>query len=235
MQEHARGAGGAGLQVGLSRRLSGGGATSSPTSTCATPGCVEEIVGAAQGQAGRGRGRGPGLRPREEAVLDLAQDGEPPDLAGAALRHLRLPRRGGQRRRLLPRARRDPRRVARRAWALQGLHLDAEAEQLPVDPHHHRRPAPPARGAADPHRGDAPHRRVRRGGARALQGRHVVPPRERRGAARGSTARPRRAPTSGCGGWSRRCSRATTPRSSWSTPSWSCSRTRCSASAPRAG
>ena len=44
----------------------------------------------------------------------------------------------------------------------------------------------------------------------------------------------RKTPTSGCGAWSTRCSKATTPRSSSSTPSSSCSRTRCSASRPRA-
>ncbi len=46
-----------------------------------------------------------------------------------------------------------------------------EAEQLPVDPHDHRRSAPSARRAADPHARDARHRRVRRRRARALQGR----------------------------------------------------------------
>ena len=51
-----------------------------------------------------------------------------------------------------------------------------EAEQLPVDPHHHRRPAPSARRVADPHGRDASRRRVRRGRAFALQGR----PRSRR-------------------------------------------------------
>ena len=141
-------------------------------------GLIEEIVAALEGQARRGRSRGAGLRAGEEALLDLAQDGKPPDLAGAAVRHLRLPRRGRERRRLLPRARRDPRGVAGRSRALQGLHLDPEAEQLPVDPHHHRRPAPPARRAADPHRGDAQRRRVRGGGACALQGRR--PPRRAR-------------------------------------------------------
>ena len=54
------------------------------------------------------------------------------------------------------------------------------------------------------------------------------------GHAHNGRAGPRRkTPTSGCAGWSTRCSRATTPRSSWSTPSSSCSRTRCSASRPR--
>ena len=38
------------------------------------------------------------------------------------------------------------------ARPLQGLHLDAQAERLPLDPHHHRRPVAPARRAADPHR-----------------------------------------------------------------------------------
>ena len=58
----------------------------------------------------------------------------------AALRHLRLPRDRRQRRRLLSRARRRPHHLAGRARAVQGLHLDAEAERLPLDPHHHRRP-----------------------------------------------------------------------------------------------
>ena len=46
---------------------------------------------------------------------------------------------------------------------------------------------------------------------------------------------PRAAPTSGCAGPSSCWPRATARRSSWSTPSWSCSRTRCSASPRRAG
>ena len=41
--------------------------------------------------------------------------------------------------------------------------------------------------------------------------------------------------TCGCGAWSRRCSKARTRKSFSSTPSWSCSRTRCSASPPRGG
>ena len=77
-------------------------------------------------------------------------------------------------RRLLSRARRRAYGLARGAGPLQGLHLDAQAEQLPVDPHHHRRPAPPARRAADPHPRDARHRRIRRCRARALQGRQCA-------------------------------------------------------------
>ena len=42
-----------------------------------------------------------------------------------------------------------------RAGALQGLHLDAEAERLPLDPHHRDRAGQAARRAADPHPRDA--------------------------------------------------------------------------------
>ena len=56
-------------------------------------GLVEEIIAALKAKLAGAGLRGRGLRPREEALLDLAQDGEPADLAGAALRHLRLPRR----------------------------------------------------------------------------------------------------------------------------------------------
>ena len=69
----------------------------------------------------------------------------------AALRHLRLPRRRRHGRGLLPRARRHPHDLVDGSRPLQGLHLDAEAERLPLDPHHHRRPVAPARRAADPH------------------------------------------------------------------------------------
>ncbi len=58
-----------------------------------------------------------------------------------------------------------------RARPVQGLHLDAQAERLPLAAHHGGRPWPPARGAADPHRGHGSHRRVRHRGACALQGR----------------------------------------------------------------
>ena len=72
---------------------------------------------------------------------------------------------------LLPRARRGAYHLAGRARPLQGLHLDAEAERLPLDPHHRDRARQPARRAADPHRGDEPDRRIRHRRARLLQGR----------------------------------------------------------------
>ena len=78
-----------------------------------------------------------------------------------------LDTRGG----LLPRARRRPHHLAGGARPLQGLHLDAEAERLSLDPHHRDRPRQPARRAADPHRGDGPDRRIRHRRACLLQGR----------------------------------------------------------------
>ena len=124
-------------------------------------------------------------RPREEALRHLEQDGAEADLARAALRHLRVPHRRARGRGLLPRAVGGAHHLARRARPLQGLHLQPQAERLPVDPHHHRRPAPPARRAADPHRADALGRRIRRGGARAVQGRQRLAGAEGRGAVAG--------------------------------------------------
>jgi GTP diphosphokinase / guanosine-3',5'-bis(diphosphate) 3'-diphosphatase len=54
--------------------------------------------------------------------------------------------------RLLPRAGRHPPALARRAGAVQGLHLAAEVERLPVDPHHRLGPRRQAGRGADPHR-----------------------------------------------------------------------------------
>ena len=153
-------------------------------------GLVEEIIAALKAQARRRRPQRRGLRPREEAVLDLAQDGEPADLARAAVRHLRLPRRGRRPRCLLSRARHRAFGLARGARPLQGLHLDAQAEQLPVDPHHRRRPSPPVGRAADPHRPHAPDRRVRRGRACPLQGRHQAQRIQRQRQRRGAEGKP---------------------------------------------
>ncbi len=73
---------------------------------------------------------------------------------------------------LLPRARRHPHDLVDGSGTLQGLHLDAEAERLPLDPHDHRRPVAPARRIADPHLRDEHRRRIWRGRPCALlQGR----------------------------------------------------------------
>ena len=50
---------------------------------------------------------------------------------------------------------------------------------------------------------------------------------------RRSSSRRTAGPTCGCAAWSRRCSKARTRKSFSSTPSWSCSRTRSSASTPK--
>ena len=130
------------------------------------------------------------------------------------------------RRSLLPRARRRAHHLAGGARPLQGLHLDAEAERLPFDPHHRDRSRQPARRTADPHRGNGPDRRIRHRRARLLQGRRGL-------ADRTAEARIQRlclaAPHH-----RRSCRKAPIRKSFWSTPSWSCSTTRCSASRRRA-
>ena len=86
-------------------------------------------------------------------------------------RHLRLPHSGRHGRRLLRGGRRRAHHLAGRAGALQGLRLDAEAERLPLDPHHRHRPGQPARRTADPHPRDARGRRIRHRRPCDLQGR----------------------------------------------------------------
>ena len=128
------------------------------------------IAGGAQPQPDR-RNRKPALQesaeerhggaclwPAQAAVFDLDQDGAQVGRLRAIVRHLRIPRRDGRRRGLLPRARRRAHHLAGGAGPLQGLHLDAEAERLPFDPHHRDRSRQPARRTADPHRGDGPDR-----------------------------------------------------------------------------
>ena len=81
-------------------------------------------------------------------------------------------------RRVLPGARHRAHDLAGGAGPLQGLRLDAEAERLSLDPHHRDRARQAARRAADPHRGDAPDRRIRHRRARALQGRRRLADRD---------------------------------------------------------
>ena len=121
-----------------------------------------------------GRRRGRGLRAREEALLDLAQDGGEEGGLLAALRHLRLPHHHPLGRRLLHRARRGAPALGGGAGAVQGLHQPAEVERLPLDPHHGLGARRQAGRGADPHRRDARGRRDRRGGALVLQGRRAV-------------------------------------------------------------
>ena len=80
----------------------------------------------------------------------------------AALRHHGLPRRRRRRGRLLPGARRPPQPLSDGARPLQGLHLDAEAERLPLAPHRRHRAGAAAHRGPDPHPRDARDRRARR-------------------------------------------------------------------------
>ncbi len=108
------------------------------------------------------------------------------------------PHRGHRRRRrdrLLRRARRDAQHVAAGARPVQGLHRLAEEQPLPLAAHHRDRPGRPLGRGADPHRGDAPRRRVRH--RRRL-------PRTRRAGRRGSG--PRR-PRPSSSAWLRRRAR----------------------------
>ncbi len=72
---------------------------------------------------------------------------------------------------VLPRARRTARTVQAGAGQVQGLHRNSEGQRLPVAAHDADRTVRHAGGIPDPHEGDAPRRRIRRGGALAVQGR----------------------------------------------------------------
>ena len=116
------------------------------------------------------------VRSRQKKALSVFRKMErKADRLRAALRHLRLPRHRREGRGLLPRARHRPHDLADGAGPFQGLHLDAEAERLPLDPHHHDRPVEPAHRTADPHLADAQHRRIRHRRAHALQGQGARP------------------------------------------------------------
>ena len=229
---HARGAGAAGLQVGLPRGLPGRASTSSPRSTSRTPGLVEEISAALKGKladAGLeaevyGREKKPFSiwRKMENRQISLEQLSDiygfrvVVDDIDACYRALG---------------------IVHSAWrAVPGRFKDyiSTPKQNNYQSIHTTIVGPRHQRVELQIRTDEMHhdRRIRRGRACPLQGRH----RRRTNSSAGASAaaQPRRTPTSGCAAWSTRCSKATTPRSSWSTPSSSCSRTRCSASRPRA-
>ena len=119
---------------------------------------IGEIESQLSKQSAEKRHGGARLWPAQAAVFDLDQDGAQVGRLRAIVRYLRIPRRDGRRRGLLPRARRRAHHLAGGARPLQGLHLDAEAERLSLDPHHRDRSRQPARRTADPHRGDGPDR-----------------------------------------------------------------------------
>ena len=165
--------------------------------------------------------------PPQAALFDLAQDGAQVDRLRAALRSRRIPRARGHDRGMLPGARHRAHHLADGADALQGLHLDPEAERLPLAAHHGGRARQAARRTADPHPRHARDCRIRHRGACALQGRARL--------ALGIAVARVAVLTRGCGTPSSCWPRAPIRKSSSSTPSSSCSTTRCSASPRRGG
>ena len=142
----------------------------------------------------------------------------------AAVRHHGVPHRGADARRLLRGPGRGAFRLSGDRRALQGLHLDPEIERLPEPAHrrHAARAAQPEDRGADPHRRDERHRRERRRRALGLQA-------ARRASTDGRTQRFR---------WVQDLleilDNSRVPTSSWKTPSWNSTTTRCSASRRRA-
>ena len=168
----ARGAGGPGVPRAQSGRLPGRSASGSTRSPRATSDLIAEIEQQLTTQARRPRHRRAGARAGASAPIRSgarwsasrsASSSCPTSSASASI----VKTVAG----LLPGARHRPHDLAGGAGPLQGLHLDAEAERLPLDPHHGDRARQAARRTADPHRRDARDRRIRHRRARALQGR----------------------------------------------------------------
>ena len=167
-----------------------------------------------------GRHRSRDLGAREDALLDLAQDGAQERQLRAALRHHGVPRPCRRRGELLRRAGRDPRRLSHAAGPVQRLHQHAQAQRLPLAAHDHHR----SRAAQD--RGADPHARHARG--RPSSGSPRTGPTSRRAGS------PRASSTAGSASFWTFSSMPPARRISSRTPSSRCSRTRCSASRPRA-
>ena len=187
---------------------------------------ISEIEKQLTKKACRSRHRCAGRRTAQARLFDLAQDGTQVGRIRAAVRYFRIPRAREHVGRLLPGARHRAQHLADGAGPLQGLHLDAEAERLSLDPHDRDRSEQAARRTADPHRRDARDRRIRHRGACALQG----PCRLADRAAVAGIDRLCLAAPHHRAAWRK----ARTRKNSSSTPSSSCSTTRCSASRRRA-
>ena len=123
----------------------------------------------ARRRAGRGRAHRQGHGPRKAALFDLAQDAAQERRLRAALRHHGVPRDRGKGRALLPGARHHPHALPLGAGAVQGLHLDAQAQRLPLAAHHGDRPRAAPHRDPDPHARHARGRRARRRRALAVQ------------------------------------------------------------------
>ena len=99
---------------------------------------------------------------REKSAFSIWQKMQTPQRGlRAAVRHHGVPHRGTHARAMLHGARRRAQRLSGDRRPLQGLHQHAEGERLP-EPAHRRDTAPPAQPedrSADPHAGNARHRR----------------------------------------------------------------------------
>ena len=162
---------------------------------------------------------GRSLRPRKDPVRHLQEDAQQAPVVLAGARRVWLPRGGRQLRQLLRGAGHPARPVQADAGQVQGLHRDPQAQWLPVAAHHPDRPLRHAGRIPDPHPGNAPHRRIGRGRALAVQDRrleHVGPAAE--------------APTPGCSRCSTSSSRPATRPNSSNTSRSTCSpiRSTCS-------
>ncbi len=106
-----------------------------PPELPARPGRRRDRGGARRAQArlrAVRREGGRGHRAGEVALLDLGEDAAAQRGVRAAFRHHGVPRRGAEQGGLLRRAWGDPFRLSGDRRAVQGLHLDAEIERLPV-------------------------------------------------------------------------------------------------------
>ena len=138
---------------------------------------VDRIVAELTQVLQHGRHRGRDLRPREDALLDLAQDGAQERQLRAAVRHHGVPRPCRQPADLLRGAGRDPRRLPHAARAVQRLHQHAQAQRLPLAAHHDHRPGAAQDRGADPHPRHARGVRARRRRALGLQAGRAGSPR----------------------------------------------------------
>ena len=134
---------------------------------------IEEVRARADTRLRASRGaRDRGHRAGKVRLLDLGEDASAQRRVRAAFRHHGVPHCGAEQGGLLRRAGRGAFRLSGDRRALQGLHLDAEIERLPVAAHRRdaARAAQPEDRSADPHRRNERCGGKRRRHALGLQG-----------------------------------------------------------------
>ena len=145
---------------------------------------AREVPGRRHRRAPRGDGEGGNFGPdhgaSEASVLHLPEDDEEGQGLLGDLRPHRRAHHHQLGEGLLLGPGRGAHAVAPHARPLQRLHRHAEVQHVPVAAHDGHGAGRTSPGGADPHRGDAPQLRVRRGGPLALQGDRRLAPRRRR-------------------------------------------------------